>query len=249
MTFACPKCGDNVRLSQAACDHCGFQLTVGAAVAFYWQRLRRGAQERAAFRCAACGQPAPINATACPHCKTAITVDSTMHAVLDPPRQRWRNFLIQATPETRRRIQWAYLLASGLVLWWMLADLEKKETGELLRDAMLSVVYCAVVTFIALLLVPRRIFHLVAQLTTAKIKLALILNYLTLVLVLQTWISAWWARASILAGVFGVSWLAVWLISTFLWPMNEDLRSLGAPPAPDRTFNPAAPQGRTGRYD
>jgi hypothetical protein len=249
MTFACPKCGDDVRLSQAACNRCGFQLTVGAVVAFYWQGLRRGAQERAAWRCAACGQPAPINAAACPHCKTPITVDSTVHAVLDPPRQRWRNFLTQATPETRRRFQWAYLLASGLVLWWMLADLEKKQTGELFRDALLSVVYCAAVAFIVLLLVPRWIFQLVAQGTTAIVKLALILNYLTLVLVLQSWISAWWARASILAGVFAVSWLAVWLIATFLWPMKNELHSLGAPPNPRRNFNPSAPQGRVGRID
>jgi predicted amidophosphoribosyltransferase len=108
-------------------------------MAFYWRRLRRGVKEQTALRCAACGQAAPLNATVCPHCQTPITVDSTMHAVLDPPRQRWLRFLIQATPETRRRIQWAYLLASGLALWWMLADLEKKQTNELFRDALLSV--------------------------------------------------------------------------------------------------------------
>lgn len=96
---------------------------------------------------------------------------------------------------------------------------------------------------------PRRIFRAISQRTTALIKLALILNYLTLVLVLQAWISAWWARASILAGVFAVTWLGVWLLTTFLWPMKEDLQSLGAPPPPTRRFDPMAPQGRTGRHD
>lgn len=221
---------------------------MGAVVAFYWQRLRRGVRKQTSVRCPSCHKAVPITAKICPNrrCKAPLTVDATVQAVFDPPKQRWRRFLAEATPATRRRIQWAYLLASGLALWWMLADLEKKQTAELFKDALMSVVYCAVIAFIVLLLVPRRIFQVVSQHTTALIKLALILNYLTLVLVLQTWISAWWARASILAGVFAVTWLAVWLLTTFLWPMKQDLQSLGAQAPAQRPLDHTARQGRRG---
>jgi hypothetical protein len=46
--------------------------------------------------------------------------------------------------------------------------------------------------------------------------------------------------------VFAVTWLGVWLLTTFLWPMKEDLQSLGAPPPPTRRFDPWPRRGAPG---
>ncbi|MCX6917624.1 MAG: zinc ribbon domain-containing protein [Verrucomicrobia bacterium] len=249
MVFACPKCAQAVRLSQAACPACGFSLTLGAVVAHYWSRLTHRVREQSAIRCPQCGQASPLASETCPHCHFEITVDSTVNAVLEPPRRRWRLFVGNASPATRRRIQWAYLLSSGLFIWWLLAYIEEHHPDHWVRHAMLSAVYCAVLAFIVLLLTPRKLLAAISQRTTALVKLALLLNYLSFVLLLQMWIGTWWVRAIILAGVFGVTWLAAWLLTSVILPMTNQVRGIYEPPNANSPFDPAAPQGRRGRYD
>lgn len=244
MKFACPKCPHEIDLRDGACPKCGFTLTLGAVAGHYWDRLWSRAKQEAVIQCPGCGQPVPLTATVCPNptCGTAITVGSTVDAVMEPTRRRWRGFLDNATPATRRWVQLAYLFVSAAILWWLLAYVEKHHSENWIWHALLSVLYLTVFGIVTALVAPRRVFEAISSHASWTVKLALVFNYLTLLLLLQIMISTWWARAVMLAGFFGATYVAVWLLRKLLLPMFSG-------EAEDSSFDPSAPQGRRGRYD
>ena len=242
--FACPRCSHEVGLRDRACPKCKLALTLGGVVGYYWGLLCSGVKKEAVIQCPGCHRPVPLATTVCPHpnCGAPITVGATVDAVMAPTRRRWRGFLDHATPTTRRWVQLAYLILSATILWWLLAYVEKHHSGNWIWHALLSVLYLTVFGIVAALVAPRRVFEAIASHASWSVKLALVFNYLTLLLLLQVMISTWWARAVMLAGFFGATYLAVWLLRKLLLPMFSG-------EAEDRTFDPSAAQGRRGRYD
>ena len=217
MHFSCPRCHHNqLKLTDQVCPHCGLGLTVPALCRHYWQTLRDGFTRAAVTRCPKCHQEVPLSATVCAQCGQATDLDASIEATLEPPRRRWRTFLRSATPATRRRIQWVYLLGSAAGLWWMLAYVEEHFTQKWLGYAALSVVYLAVLSFLAVSLIPPRVFQTLNRRASIPVKLALVANYLTLLLLLQVIIGAWWARALLVAGLFLITWLGAAGMSSLL---------------------------------
>lgn len=211
-------------------------------MACYVKRLWGHVRANANFQCPRCGEAVPVNAKVCPNpgCGQPITLDAAMAA----PRQRWQRFLANADTETMRRVQWGYLILSAAVLWSLLAFVEQRYSEHWIRHALLSVVYLAVFGFLAPLIVPRHVFRVIATRTGWRVRLGLVLNYLALLLLLQILIGTWWARALMLAGFFGVTCVAVWVLRAVLLPtfMNQSQPQ-------DTRFDPTAPQGRRGRFD
>jgi hypothetical protein len=247
MKFACPRCSAACGLFKGACPNCGLSLTLGSLLKFYFHRTREVLSQASALSCPACGFPNPLQARECANCHSDLSVRVAMDSVVEPRRRRWHRFLRGIAPENKRRIQWVYLIFSAALLWWLLAYVEHHGGDSWVSCMLLSVVYVAVLAFCALWLIPRKIFRTVFHRATARTKLSLALNALSLMIVLQLCIREWWARAATLAGMFAVAWFAGWLLYRFILPMAQITENVFL--GPDREFDPAAPQGRSARFD
>ena len=236
MRIACPRCPD-LDIRDGKCPRCGFALTVGDISRFYWGKLIGCFRRKAVISCPSCGHEVAITASVCPSCNQGVTASAVVNNVTEAPRRQFNGLLNGATPGTKRRVQWAYLLASALGLWCLLSYVVE-HNEHWFKNAALSVIYLAVISFIIVLLVPQSVFNALAKRAGWRIKLALIANYLTLLLTMQILIGALWARATMLAGLFVVSYVAVAIFKSVFG-------------ANDRSgvFDPSQPQGRRGRFD
>ena len=244
MKFMCPKCDRPCGLFQSACPTCGFSLTLGSVVAHYWSRFKG----LAAFRCPGCGNAVPVGQAACGTCGGAMTLGAAVDHTLAPPKRWWHRFLRGATPGQKRLIQWIYFLLSALLLWGTVAHIEKSVGSAWFSYAALSAVYIAVFGLLLLLLVPRPVLQRIYFRSSALTKLSILCNALVGAFALQLFIGAWWARAIILATLFGVLWLAAYIFHVWIMPMAAATEQTFVG-SPRDNFDPRARQGRNVRLD
>lgn len=242
MDFGCPYpgCGKPVSLRDAVCRHCQQPLGFGAIVRLQWRRLSGGIHRQTQVACPSCGEPLPLSASTCPACAAPLGVEDAVDRVLNPVRQRWEQFKFRALgdPARQRRIQWAHLLLSGLILWLLVGYVAQLDTANRIRLLGLCSLYLAVISFVTTLVAPEGFFRRIAR-WGWRVKLGLVCNYFSLLLVLQLFIGAFWTRAVTLAALFGVT-----LAATFLFRMF-----LSGPAEPSSKFDHTAAQGRRARFD
>jgi len=128
------------------------------------------------------------------------------------------------------------------MLIFLLAYADGRQTQRWPWLVGLSMVYLAVLTLVAKLVVPVQVLQAVVKRAAAVVKLALICNYFSLLLLLLIVLNTWWSRSVILAILFLVSWMGLWIFRVMLAP------SFGSKLMP-KFYDPASPQGRRGRYD
>ncbi len=242
MKFLCPRCHLPCGIFKGACPNCGLSLTLGGVLSYYWH-------EKAALQCPKCHWAVPLRATTCAHCGQSMTVGSAITATLEPPKRRWEQFKKHATPEWKRRVQTWYLIFSAALVWWLLAEVEYHHPGTWPKYAALSSVYLAVLGLLAVWLIPTAVFKAIRQRASRRAKLALFLNYLASMLVLQLLFAVWWKRALILAGVFGASWLGGLLLYRFFFPLAAEAEQMLVGTTHENEFDSRGPQGRNVRID
>lgn len=247
MKLSCPKCSHACGMFQGECPECGFSLSLQSVLGFYWNRFCEKLSMSTSLRCPQCGFANPLKAAHCEKCQAPLTVESAVNSVVDPPRRRWRKFLSEVTPATKRRIQWCYLIFSAASLWWLLAYVEK-DGGSWFPNMLLSIIYVAVLSFFGLWLIPRRVFRNVFGLASRLVKLALALNGLSAMLLVQLFIKVWWVRAGTLAGLFVVAWFGAMLLHRYILPMVAQTEAAFLGNSPNE-LRPSDPQGRTTRID
>lgn len=76
-------------------------------------------------------------------------------------------------------------------------------------------------------------------------KLSIVVNYLTALLLMQHFIHTWMVRANILAGLFIATWCGAWLLCRFLWPIHLETVSILLGGGGNGGFDCADAQGRT----
>jgi hypothetical protein len=229
------------------CPKCGFSLSLGSVLKFYWQHLSHSLTRTTALRCPKCGFPNPLKAVSCERCHCDITVAGAATTVTEPARRRWQDFKRNASRGTMWRLQWAYLVFSVVLLWSLLSYVEKHGGKFWPFYMLLSIVYVAVLSYFALWLIPRKNFIGLFRFASRLVKLGLALNGLSLMLIVQLLIKGWLARALILAGLFFVAWVAAFLLYFKILPMTAATEAvfLGS----GSEFDPQAPQGRSARTD
>lgn len=199
-------------------------------------------------KCPECGRAIPITTKVCANCRTPFTVGSALNSVIEPPRQRWREALHRASPETKRRAQWLYLLLSGALLWWLLAYVAESQGNAWVKAALLSVIFLATLGLLLVFLVPRHVVQKFSRRSPRLMKLAFVVNYLTGLLLLQIAIGEWWDRALTLAGLLVVTYVGAMVLCRLLWPAAQEFRGIYEREN-QGPFDPSAPQGRRGRFD
>ena len=231
----CPGVG----LRDTGCPKCQFSVTPQGVVGFAWRSLVAGLGERFGVRCPVCREVIPAFQSVCPGCKTTLTVGRVVDETLGPSRERAKQ-LIAPTPFKVTVFQWAYLSISAVVFWFLFGALQNKAGVDAILPALLSVFYLVLFLCLFAWMVPRPTIVALSRRAPKRIKLGLLLNFLTCGILLEMAVKEWWARATLLAALFGAIGVGFWLFWKFLWPM------LGAnAPAGPKPFNPQDPQGRS----
>lgn len=246
MEFTCPYrgCGKPVTLSQVVCPHCQNPLTFWAILGYYRKRAMQSLRKKTKVRCPQCGKALPLSATTCPKCDTSMAFEDALERVLAPARAWWAQFRTKADkdPVRMRRIQWCHLFLSALLLWVMVSYVTEHRAQDWLWHVGLSAVYLAVIAFLTSLIAPRDFFAIIAW-CGWRVKIGLVFNYFTLLLLLEITIGTFWKRAVTLGTLFAVTYAAFLILTVMLRPMASSF------PRPSRQFDPTAPQGRRARHD
>jgi len=254
MRFSCPNpnCNGRVKLTQAKCPKCGFDLTLRPLIGFYLKRLWAGTLRGVATHCPSCRQWVRLSAKTCPHCGESLSPKAAVQAHLPPlrrPQVNWRKI----TPPYRQAIQWLYVLLSMILVGRQVSnvDISKLDFPALaslgLRGA-LCVVYLVVLIVISMWVVPRQVVHGVAHRTVPLVRFGLVCNLVSAIFLLKVLITHWPVQSVVLAGVFGIVWLAVVLIWRMVLPPAREVgKAFNAGGA--GSFDASEPQGRKADYD
>jgi len=251
MRIRCPKCGRVLKWSEKLCG-CGFSLTFGGIIRYFWDSLWASAKAAATAKCPGCGERVPFSAAICQNCGASMTLDAAYEATVGPARRRWHSFLDTAPAGVKRFVQWTYLILSVAALWRVLSYLEEHFEDSWFAYVGLSMVYLVAIAVLARGLARREVFIVFPQQISRITKLAVVFNYLTLLLGSQVFIGTWLIRSTMLASLFGVTVLAAWIARKFFSDFWANLGSFLAPPPASvekRRFDPTRPQGRQAQHD
>ncbi len=249
MMFACPNCGVGVGLNDRLCSGCRQPLGIGSLLDFYWKRLQKGALAAAVVRCSKCSAPVPIRDPKCPACRHPMTVSVAVSSVVDPSKRSLFAWAKSATPETKQRVRWMYFLFSLAVLWWTLAVVQERFPGNIVENSALAFVFLTALGLLGAILIPKDVIRIVAKRASRPLKLALVANYLTAMLVMRMLTNTWKEQALTLTGVLITTWGAGFVLTRFVWPIKEDVAELYREPDAKPKFDPSNPQGRKVRSD
>lgn len=244
MKFGCPKpgCSGLVSFGDRECPNCGQTFGPFTLIRLGWRRFALWLTRITALQCPVCHRPSPLRAAACRYCGQPMTIAVAAEVALTPLRARYQEVVDRLGPRGMRRLQWGYFLLSLALLWWLLGYTETHHAKDWVGNALLSVLYLAVFGLLAAVLTSRPDWVSFVRRTSRLTKLAVVVNSLTVLLLVQNLIGVWKQRAQILAGLFVVFYLAAWALCRLLWPQYLRAASIivGASPP----FNATDPQGR-----
>ena len=242
MRFKCPRCGyGQLKLTDKICPHCALVLSVRPLLKYYWECWKQRLSEAAVARCPNCGKNVSLNATAC-ECGASMKVGDAVDAALEPSRKRWHGFVNAAGPGMALLLRWLYLAISLFAGWWLLNYVQAQHSKQWIGYAALSTVYLGVLIFVGSWLLPQRMFQAVSRRARPVVKLALLANFLTLLLLLQLVIKTWWAQALALAGLIAVAVLGL-ILAGMLLSMKDKIQ------AENTVHTKTRPQGRKAVLD
>jgi len=196
----------------------------------------------------ACGQPYPLRYPACPNCRAQLTGTAGMEMIVAPVRKRLPSTNLGAKVPDKRVGQELYLvfsLISLAIALWLVKDID---TITWLKHAGISLVLVAMVGMVIRFSIPRHVLVILVRHTTWVVKLALVSNYVVVMILVSAFIEDWWSKAVALATVVAVTWGGAWIICYVFYPTSLRMGEifLNAPITP---FDPTRRQGREGWYD
>jgi hypothetical protein len=248
MALSCPVCGREVKAGQTRCA-CDATIDAASEAKRWWGKIKAVFHKTAAVVCPACGHPSStLQAGHCDNCKTNFTIGLALAPLVRPVRKRWDDFHSRATASTWRTIRNIYALMSAGA-FWMVLGVSHPSGMEWLGFALLSSAYLAFLTLFVGLIVPRGfIAAFIRSLDPIK-RISLVLNYFTLLILLQVALVTWKQRAFMLGACFGISWLGFYVFLVYLYPVWSDLASHFNESLDAKTFRATDTQARTARRD
>lgn len=222
-------------------------MTVSGLWRYCSKSFRSFLSKRLGISCPRCRGFIPAFQSTCPGCGSMLTVEGVFKASIDPHRERFKE-IVAPTPTKRRIFQWVYLLGSALTFWITFGVLEHHYADRWILHALLSVVYLAVFLLVSRWVIPQKAFYFIARQASKPIKLGIVFNYLTGLFFLQMYLTAWWSRSLMLAGLFAATYFGAWLFWAYLWPTSNIIGHIFVPPEPSRpSEKPHDPRARQGR--
>ena len=179
-----------------------------------------------------------------------MTVDAALDLMVEPRKRRLFAWAANASPETQRRVQRMYLLLSLAVLWGMVLLVEERFPGQWWKHSAIAAIFLSALGLVASLIVPKKTIRAILQGLSATTKLALMANYVCLVLAIRMFTTTWKERAFSLAGIIAATFFGAFFLTEFFWPASERVSELlqGEEEKPTQ-FKASDPQGRKARIE
>jgi hypothetical protein len=200
------------------------------------------------FACPKCDHAIQLRKGVCSKCGFELTLQSLIKYYCLKAWKRWDRFRTNITPLRQRIVQWLYLCLSIILLLFILSGIQENDIKDWLKPSALALFFFPFLGLIVLLVVPGQLIKMVVKRAAWRIKVALVCNFFTLVLLLQLFIARWWVRALVLASILGVIFIGSILLYKVFWPMALKMQNL-YDPQQNPPFDPSAPQGRHGRFE
>lgn len=127
--------------------------------------------------------------------------------------------------------------------------MEDVEAGKWLVSSALNVIFLTFLLLLFFWLIPRPLLVAAARCVSALVKLSLVLNYLTLLLLLQLAVSTWLWKAVILASQMVITVVSFHLLLAYVWPVWSAMAQSFRQAADVYEFDPSNPQGRRAYTD
>jgi hypothetical protein len=237
-----------VDFADSYCQECERRLTPKELIQFYLHRVRFRGQLKLLTECPTCEFVFPLPESKCPRCGLAFTLGAARSDALKRFGWCWRDFATHASVGQLRSFQRYFLLCSLLILFAAISCVSLFKSEEWSTLVFLSVIYLTVSGLMIKWFVPPHVLLLIAQRTSRRVKLAMVVNYLTILLAIQVCIGSWVAQATIVASLFGVTAISAWLLCRIAWPMSLETYRLFFESV-DTFFDPMKPQGRQAKSD
>lgn len=234
-----------VALRDKTCAQCGTPTTVNALILRLGTRARMERRRLTTVRCPGCTQGVGMRMAVCPLCGTQLTVGAALGALFQPLDQRGRNLLQHPPPMARAGAQWLFLLGSLKVMGILLVGLAMADGFDLWGAALLSVPFFAMGLVVLVWIGPRPWQRHLATRASGPVKIGLLLNLLSCLLLTQHLILNSWRASTILAGGVAVVWFGGYVAAKVLWPILVALREIFGKTGAG-CFDPSQPQGRKG---
>lgn len=240
MKLICSK-GHSVKWNDKKCAECGEDQSIFA----YVKRKAKRAAKGPLVYCTGCSRPFPIGYKECPFCERENSVENAVNTVALP----LRDTVEKASPRTRRNFQRFYLILSACALVAAFRHMTSLENGEWMRIGALSVIYLAFVALLAKWFVRTDIILKFLLLTSWVVKLALMFNYLTCLVLLQMAVAEWWAQFVALGAIVAITYGGAWAFCSLFWPTAENIKTIFLGQSNSSLFDSMKDQGRRGRHD
>lgn len=240
MTLASRQCPD---------PECGFRIALVPLCQFYWRKLIALRPRPVLVQCPHCQRASPISAPSCPHCHQAITINETVAKAVAPLRAN----LEKPTPRFIKRLQWTYLLASVVAFVVALTgfrfpDFEADFMGAVFLTSEAIFYFAVIITLIIWLLGRTK---KAAKPLANRVRLALVCNSLTLMVILYSVVLSWPMLLGRLTAFLLMIVGALVVLGGALWPIQDKLREgldKRLPPS-EGSFDHTKRQGRKGEFD
>lgn len=144
-------------------------------------------------------------------------------------------------------MQRMHFFFSLAVVWWMLFLVEDRFGGAWWKHSAIAAVFLTASGLLAAFIVPKALIKIVVERTSVTTKLALICNYLSIMLAMRMFTTTWKERAFTLAGIILATGVAGWFLTHIAWPVKENVATLFKEEEKPTRVDPAGPQGRKAR--
>ncbi len=167
--------------------------------------------------------------------------------MLEPRRQQAKELTARFRNNTRA-VGWSYVLLSGILFWVLLGILGTHFMDGWVKRASLTVIYLAVFILLCVWIFPRKSYEAIGWQYSRPVRFGIFLNYFSGLFIFQMCLARWWDRSVILAGLFVVNVVGIWVfwrLLIFLCIVIVQLLYR----TPRQDFDRRGPQGRTVEWD
>lgn len=249
MSLLCSECDEPVKLGDKACSNCGEPLDVRSVFRRLLEKIGYGFNRATAVRCPVCNKVGSLKVGYCYKCGCNFTVAAAAAPLLRGSRKLWDRLKNNPNEATKRKFQRYYFWSSALLLIVVLSIYESFQPHKWIATGLFAVIFLPLLLLLVLWLMPKRRPNAAPRRPTARIiKLSLVFNYFTFLMLLELAIAVWLEKAMIIAVQSVVTLVAFYSFKTFFWPVWTAL-GLFFREQTQAPFDPTSYQGRRARSD
>jgi hypothetical protein len=251
VALLCSQCGKPLKPGEQLCPNpnCREPQDVRSVFKRLLEKIGIGFNRATAVRCPVCDAVGSLKIGYCMRCGCGFTVGAAFAPLLRGPRKLWDKLKNKPDTVTKRRFQQFYFLLSVFLFLAVLSIYEHFQPHKWLAAGLFAVIFLPLLLVLILWLKPKRNPRAAPRPPTARIiKLSLVFNYFTTLLLLELVVGVWLEKAMIIAVQCVVTLVAFYCFVNFFWPvwiaLGEAFRQQAQP-----DFDPTSYQGRRARTD